>query len=122
MKMMENVAAAVILLIPTPRFFKELILSGGQMTAYIRSAVYGNFGIDYDWKQYVEFYNDEYKDFFYTFDNWEDLKNLTQKTSKELDCRNLKITLPLNAKIDQMKQLKIFVKSFNKLLSIIKED
>jgi hypothetical protein len=86
MKMYENIAHGVVMLVPSPRLLGVMIsgpgyeLSAAGKTYDVAGGVAGY--------KYIECYSDELKDFFYTFDSLEDLRRILE--SDVIDTRNVR--------------------------------
>jgi len=86
MKMMENFRYGVVMLIPTERLFRELIVD-----FYYEFPEKSLKDIPDGFVNYTEWYNKEFSDLFVYFDNWEELPEIVNKTDfssykkKEMD-------------------------------------
>jgi len=86
MKMMENFRYGVVMLIPTERLFREL-----SNELYYEFPEKDLKDVPDGLVNYMEWYNKEFKDFFVTFDSWEELPEIIKKTNfvryreKEMD-------------------------------------
>jgi len=76
MKMMENFRYGVAMILPSEKLFKELLKSKNYTFAYKKINEIEN-GVS----NYVEFYNNEFKDLFVYFNKWEDLPEIVEKTN-----------------------------------------
>jgi len=74
MKMMENIRYGVPMIIPSEKLMRELI-KGKYGFAAIQL-----FNIPNGVRKYIEFYNDEFRDLFIYFDNFNDLPNIIKNT------------------------------------------
>ena len=79
MKMMENFRYGIPMIIPTERLLREILDNNKNIINYrwIKMALNIKNGI----KNYIEFYNDEFKELFIYFDNFEDLPNIIEITN-----------------------------------------
>ena len=66
--------------------------------------LWATFKIGDDWYKYIEFYNDDLKEFFYTFDSLEELKEILARDV--IDTRNVREKAPLKWKEIQAEGLK----------------
>ena len=79
MKMMENFRYGIPMIIPTERLLREILDNNKNIINYrwIKMALNIKNGI----KNYIEFYNDEFKELFIYFDNFADLPNIIEITN-----------------------------------------
>lgn len=88
MKDYENLAHGVVMLVPTPRYLRELMddptLTMGNLFSLLN--------VGDDWYKYIEQYTDEMKDWFYQFDSIDDLKNILKRDV--IDTRNVRQRAP----------------------------
>ena len=79
MKMMENFRYGIPMIIPTERLLREILDNNKNIINYrwIKMALNIKNGI----KNYIEFYNDEFKELFIYFDNFEELPNIIEITN-----------------------------------------
>ena len=69
---------------------------------------------DYSWQNYTEFYTPRYKDYFYHFDSFEELKNITDLDRDHIDPKGLRAKSMAFAVEDrnyQFQQMAIFFES-----------
>jgi len=84
MKMYENIAHGVTMLVPSPRLLSILITQPG----YELSAAGGTFEAGSDGYKYIEFYSTDLSHFFYQFDSLEELREILQRDV--VDVRNVR--------------------------------
>jgi hypothetical protein len=69
MKMYENLRAGVTTIIPSARLYRKIALEWGlEHTAPIVPME--------EWTEYVEYYCDTFREYFFTYDSWEELREL----------------------------------------------
>lgn len=126
MKMYENIVSGVLTVIPTPRFLKELLASSYYVLRG-RSAKVSHFleyndmdetqwEEEYLWTEYHEFYNRHFKKWFYTFDNWEELKKMLKMSKKDIDSRDVLKEMKVFGKNEQIKQFQAWKNLIGKVL------
>ena len=74
MKMMENIRYGVPMIIPSEKLMRKLIK--GKYSFAAKQL----FNIPNGVRKYIEFYNDEFRDLFIYFDNFNDLPNIIENT------------------------------------------
>ena len=79
MKMMENIRYGIPMIIPSERLLREILDNIKDVNNYrwIKFAL----NIKNGTKNYIEFYNDEFKELFIYFDNFVDLPNIIEITN-----------------------------------------
>lgn len=95
--MYENLAAGVITYIPTPKFLKTVrgpsygMVMGNNVEPFLayHNITKKRWEEEYLWVEYHEFYNQKFKEWFYHFDSWEDLKSILDKPKNIVDSRSL---------------------------------
>ncbi|KAJ3263635.1 hypothetical protein HDU77_010282 [Chytriomyces hyalinus] len=80
MKLYENIAAGVPLLVPTPRFLMEL---WQEVQTY-----------NLEWATYVDYYLPEFAPYIYYFDDYTELQTLSRATREKLDSKNVRVNGP----------------------------
>jgi hypothetical protein len=82
MKMLENLRAGVVTLIPTPEFYHRIALNWPIWGTYKdMKLVPGN------WTEYNEFYCPEFRDYFYHFGSWRELRDILARDEVQTDDR-----------------------------------
>ncbi|KAI8614657.1 hypothetical protein BC830DRAFT_1229576 [Chytriomyces sp. MP71] len=84
MKLYEHIAAGVVMLVPSPRFYFELQKAGFFSTPDMQTSLLYQ---GKNWTKYHDYYNDAMKAFLYYFDSFEELKTMLQK---DVDTRGLR--------------------------------
>jgi hypothetical protein len=74
MKMNENMAEGAVTLIPSAQFMKTLSHEVPDLREPIDAENNHQLNANESWTDFVEFYTPRYRDYFYTFDSWEELK------------------------------------------------
>ena len=80
MKVFQNSNYRVLMAVPTPRFFKELMLT--NTFEFIDYAIYcksklSEFILRFkNWTEYFDVYDSKYKNMHLQFDNWQELFNI----------------------------------------------
>ncbi|KAJ3401310.1 hypothetical protein HDU80_006130 [Chytriomyces hyalinus] len=88
MKLYENLANGVVMLVPSKAFFKELVDKKTINFLYWRKLVLGGD----DWWKYMDYYSDDIAPYLYYFDSWDHLKKIL--TSSEIDTKNVRARAP----------------------------
>ncbi|KAJ3249580.1 hypothetical protein HDU78_000107 [Chytriomyces hyalinus] len=103
MKLYENIAAGVPLLVPTPRFLMELWQSGLHPMPIFNPSVLHIFAknrskevqtYNLEWATYVDYYLPEFAPYIYYFDNYTELQTLSRATREKLDSKNVRVNGP----------------------------
>ncbi|KAI8610036.1 mannosyltransferase putative-domain-containing protein [Chytriomyces sp. MP71] len=89
MKLYENLAAGVVMLIPTARFLRELILKDLTFFYPIYDLYCTNSGHEPDWSVFMDYYHRDLSPYMYYFDSWEQLKQLAT-SNNPIDTRNVR--------------------------------
>ncbi|KAI8607632.1 hypothetical protein BC830DRAFT_1175126 [Chytriomyces sp. MP71] len=88
MKLYENIAAGVTVLVPSPKFYFELIKAGYFSILDMRTSLLYQ---GQDWPKYHDYYSDDMKPYIYYFDSFEHLKDMLDD---EVDIRNVRTNGP----------------------------
>ena len=99
MKMSENIAAGVVSLIPSEKFFESIVKEHNiyDVSQIIRA-------LPNNWTQYVEFYHPKYRHLFYHFSSWTELASLIRLPKIQLDHKNLSHVSKLHGLVDREEQ------------------
>lgn len=57
MKIYENLTHGIVVLVPTPRFLRELM----SMPGFVLNNLFGTLETGLEWYKYIEYYSDELK-------------------------------------------------------------
>ena len=116
--MSQNFAAGIITLIPSPNFMNELAIKYSKKIPEIALTMWSGFTDkikhrypNYKWEEYIEFYSEKYKKYFYYFNSFEDLKIILNKTRNEIDYRNIRnetMQFAITDRIEQLNKMKQF--------------
>lgn len=87
-EMYENLKLGVVTLVPSSRFLRIIMETPG----FVLNNLFGTLEAGRDWYKYIEYYNDDLKDYFYTFDSMQELKEMLRMPS--FDKRGLRGKLP----------------------------
>ena len=99
MKMIENMLSGVLTFIPSPRFMVELCSKYAPFLKDIEGVIlWQTKQNNLNWEKYVEFYAPEFRDWFYTFDSWEEMNALIALSREDIDPRNIRSTMKTFAK------------------------
>ncbi|KAJ3265810.1 hypothetical protein HDU77_003830 [Chytriomyces hyalinus] len=105
MKLYENIAFGIPMIIPTPRFLEELYDTG--IHKMLNPYILQNFPVSPDmlpfkqvpefpaWSAYMDYYAPEFAPFLYYVDSYEQLKNMSGMSAAELDSKNVRVEGPL---------------------------
>ena len=78
MKVFENANNKVLMAIPSPKFFKELILNNNYSTGYqpVLMNFFTNLEPEEEWTELFDVYQSKYIHMFVQFDNWQELVDI----------------------------------------------
>ncbi|KAJ3113031.1 hypothetical protein HK100_002126 [Physocladia obscura] len=85
MKLYENLAAGIVMLIPSPQFFRELV-----ETEMHQFGPWNRLRRHADWPRYMDYYSKAFKNQIYYFDSWAELNATLAKSAKEIDDKNVR--------------------------------
>lgn len=111
MKIYENFRYGVAMIIPTERLLRQLIKENNKYDISSKKIFEKIFDIPNGPRKYIEFYNDEFKDFFVYFDSYKDLPNIIKNT----DFSSLKLKLKEYMKNYEKKAIKLWSEVLNVL-------
>ncbi|KAJ3242325.1 hypothetical protein HDU81_005078 [Chytriomyces hyalinus] len=89
MKLYENLAAGVVMLIPSHSFFKELVEK--RIHAFGPWEMLRRMGPN--WHEYMDYYVPELSPYIYYFNSFDHLREILTST-KDLDTKNVRVTAP----------------------------
>lgn len=121
----ENIAEGVITYIPDPELLKALKApSYGPMMGYNVLNYLNRNNIsreywesNYLWLNFHEFYNDRYKNWFYQFKSWEELKFIISQPREVVDSRSIAKKMIESSFTDRKIQLEKWKLLFESLLT-----
>ncbi|KAI8620003.1 hypothetical protein BC830DRAFT_647278 [Chytriomyces sp. MP71] len=112
MKFYENLAAGVVMLIPSPAFYQELVLKNIVWLIpdnyFFRT---GQPGDGPDWAAYMDYYHPTFTDYIYYFDSWEQLCDMASKDV--IDVKNVRERAPVFYETVRHKTLNGWANLFN---------
>ncbi|KAJ3295848.1 hypothetical protein HDU79_008200 [Rhizoclosmatium sp. JEL0117] len=103
MKLYENIAFGIPMVIPTPRFLQELYDTGVHklLNPYILERFPLGTDLPFahipefpEWSAYMDYYAPEFEPYLYYVDSFEDLKTLSSMSPQELDFKNVRVKGP----------------------------
>ncbi|KAJ3241856.1 hypothetical protein HDU81_009718 [Chytriomyces hyalinus] len=105
MKLYENIAFGIPMIIPTPRFLEELYDTG--VHKMLNPYILKNFPVSPDmlpfkhvpefpaWSAYMDYYAPEFAPYLYYVDSYEQLRNMSRMSATELDSKSVRVEGPL---------------------------
>ncbi|KAJ3398659.1 hypothetical protein HDU80_008696 [Chytriomyces hyalinus] len=90
MKLYENLAHGVVMLVPSKEFFKELVISRAIVFMYWHKLLLAGD----DWWKYMDYYSDDISPYIYYFDSWDHLSVLISSFASNPDPKNVRERAP----------------------------
>ncbi|KAJ3235294.1 hypothetical protein HDU81_000645 [Chytriomyces hyalinus] len=90
MKLYENLAHGVVMLVPSKKFFKELVISRAIVFMYWHKLLLAGD----DWWKYMDYYSDDISPYIYYFDSWDHLSTLISSFASNPDPKNVREKAP----------------------------
>ncbi|KAI8620638.1 hypothetical protein BC830DRAFT_470071 [Chytriomyces sp. MP71] len=89
MKLYENLLEGVVMLVPSQRFFRELVENRTIVFMYWHKLLLAGD----DWASYMDYYHPDLAPYLYYFDSWEHLQTLLSSPA-DIDTRNVRTAAP----------------------------